>query len=181
MGSALNGASGMPAEPPVLVLGLGNILFGDEGLGVHAVQQLSRVCNLPDGVRCLDGGTLGLDLLCYFTADVRILILDAVRTSGAPGSLIRLEGSQIPAALSQKMSMHQLGLQDLMAASALRGMLPERVVLWGMQPALMDWSTDLSAEVERAMPELVEAAIQELADWGVAVSRRFADLPLPVD
>ncbi|MBI4928853.1 MAG: HyaD/HybD family hydrogenase maturation endopeptidase [Anaerolineae bacterium] len=171
----------MPAEPPVLVLGLGNILFGDEGLGVHAVQQLSRVCTLPDGVRCLDGGTLGLDLLCYFTADVRILILDAVRTGGAPGSLIRLEGSQIPAALSQKMSMHQLGLQDLMAASALRGMLPERVVLWGMQPALMDWSTDLSAEVERAMPELVEAAIQELADWGVAVSRRFADLPLPVD
>lgn len=172
MDSALNGASGMPAEPTVLVLGLGNILFGDEGLGVHAVQQLSRVCNLPDGVRCLDGGTLGLDLLCYFTADVRILILDAVRTGGAPGSLIRLEGSQIPAALSQKMSMHQLGLQDLMAASALRGMLPERVVLWGMQPALMDWSTDLSAEVERALPELVEAAMRELTDWGVAVRKR---------
>jgi hydrogenase maturation protease len=152
-------------KPQVLVLGLGNILFQDEGLGVRAVEQLSETYPLPDTVRCLDGGTLGLDLLAYFTANSRILILDAIQAGLPPGHLVRLEGSDIPAALAQKMSMHQLGLQDLLATSALRGTLPERVVLWGMQPAQIDWGIELSPPVAQALPELIQAAVRELADW----------------
>jgi hydrogenase maturation protease len=151
-----------------LVLGLGNILFQDEGLGVRAVERLRAGNNLPAEVEVLDGGTLGLDLLTYFTPGVRMIILDAVRAGLQPGGLIRLEGQAIPAALAQKMSMHQLGLQDLLAASALRGTFPQQVVLWGMQPAQIDWGLELSPPVDHALPSLVQAALGELQSWGVA-------------
>ncbi len=77
--------------------------------------------------------------------------------------------SAIPAALAQKMSMHQLGLQDLLAASTLRGTLPERVVLWGMEPSQVGWGTELSPEAEAALPRLVDAAAEELREWGAEV------------
>ncbi len=156
-------------EGRILVLGLGNILFQDEGLGVRAAEQLRDNFILPETVSCMDGGTLGLDLLSYFTADIRMLIFDAVRTGHAPGTLVRLEGNEIPAALAQKMSMHQLGLQDLMAASILRGTLPQKVVLLGMQPDTIDWGTELSPAITQAMPALIQSAIKELSDWGVAL------------
>jgi hydrogenase maturation protease len=153
---------------PVLILGLGNILFQDEGLGVRAVEHIQQMRALPENVRLLDGGTLGLDLLAYFTAGSRLIILDAIRSQREPGSLLRLEGEEIPAALAQKMSMHQLGLQDLMAASILRGTMPEKVVLWGMVPAQIELGTELSPRCAAALPRLVEAALGELAGWGIA-------------
>ncbi len=158
------------AENRILVLGLGNILFQDEGVGVRAVEALCNQYRLPPAVETLDGGTLGLDLLAYFTTGIRMLILDAVRSDQPPGHLMRLEGSQIPAALSQKMSMHQLGLQDLLAASALRGAMPEQVVLWGIQPAQIDWGMELSPLVSAALPRLVEAAVGELRSWNVSLA-----------
>ena len=161
--------SGAAPESQTLVLGLGNILFQDEGLGVRAAEVLRSVYVLPESVVVLDGGTLGLDLLAYFAAADRILILDAVRSSQSPGSLVRLEGKQIPAALAQKMSMHQVGLQDLMAASTLRGLLPDKVVLWGIEPDTIDWGEDLSPAVSAALPALVQSAVKELLEWGLAV------------
>ncbi len=156
------------ATIPVLILGLGNILFQDEGVGVRAMECIQQDYQLPEHVRLLDGGTLGLDLLTYFQAGSRLLILDAVRAPQAPGSLLRLEDREIPAALAQKMSMHQLGLQDLMAASLLRGSMPEKVVLWGIIPEQIDWGTELSPCATAALPALVHAAIGELEQWGIA-------------
>jgi len=167
MGRTLLARPDAAAAAPILVMGLGNILFQDEGVGVWAVENLRGQYRLPENVSTLDGGTLGLDLLAYFTPDIRVLILDAVRSGQEPGKLIRLEGDRIPSALSQKMSMHQLGLQDLLAACTLRGTMPIQVVLWGMEPALIDWGTALSSCGAQALPQLVEAAASELQSWGL--------------
>jgi hydrogenase maturation protease len=173
MGRALLAGGNEMADTPILILGLGNILFQDEGVGVRAVEQLRTSYRIPDTVEVVDGGTLGLDLLTYFTPGIRMLILDAVRSGQEPGQLIRLEGQAIPAALAQKMSMHQLGLQDLLAASALCGTMPAQVVLWGMEPARVDWGVELSAPVAEALPTLVDACKTELGSWGIHLSSKY--------
>jgi hydrogenase maturation protease len=150
-----------------LVLGLGNILLQDEALGVRAMEGLRQQSRLPEHVSMLDGGTLGLNLLPYLFECDQVLFLDAVNFDAKPGALIRLEGEEIPTRLAQKMSMHQIGLQDLLAALSFRGKLPGRMVLWGMQPESLDWGLELSPTVQTAMPALVAQAAQELSNWGV--------------
>jgi hydrogenase maturation protease len=102
---------------------------------------------------------------------MQLLILDAVEADQPPGTLVRLEGGAIQAALSLKMSMHQVGLQELLALCDLQGTLPQRVVVWGMQPASLDWGTDLSPTIADRLDNLIESAILELRRWGVAVER----------
>ena len=127
--------------PKILVLGLGNILLQDEGLGVRTVERLMADFSLPPEVEALDGGVMGLDLLPRLEGVSALLIVDAVRAGWPPGTLVRLEGDAIPAALAHKMSMHQSGLQELLAVSAFRGSLPPHVVLCGLEPAVVDWDS----------------------------------------
>ena len=153
-----------------LVLGLGNIIMRDEGLGVRACERLTRHYRLPDDVNVLDGGTLGLDLLPYLEGVTDLLIIDAVNAGAPPGSLVRLENEQIPQALALKMSMHQVGLQELLAVMALRGQTPPRVVLWGMEPLILEPGLDLSEPVLANLDTLVASVVAELRSWGIPVS-----------
>jgi len=155
--------------PGILVLGLGNILLQDEGVGVRALEHLTNRYRLPAEVQAVDGGVLGLDLLPYLEQADALLVMDAVETGQPPGSLVRLEGASIPAALALKMSVHQVGLQELLATSRLRGTLPSRVALWGIVPASMEWGLALSPAVAARLDDLVEAVVRELRDWGVVV------------
>lgn len=152
----------------ILVLGLGNILLSDEGLGVRAVERLAETYRLGPEVEALDGGTLGLDLLYRLDGVTDLFIADAVKMGGAPGDVVRLEGVQIQAALALKMSMHQVGLQELLAVSALRGTLPPRVVLWGMEPGSLSWGTELTPPVAGSLDLLVTSLAQELRLTGLA-------------
>jgi hydrogenase maturation protease len=156
-------------QPRILVLGLGNILLQDDGLGVRTLEQLKARYRLPQEVQVMDGGVLGLDLLPYLDKVAGLLIIDAVRTGQPPGSLVRLEDESISAALALKVSSHQVGLQELLATSHFLGTLPPRVVLWGMEPTALEWSVDLSPLVETLLDDLVDAVAQELRDWGVSV------------
>ena len=160
-----------PATPDkILVLGLGNLLLQDEGLGIRAVERLQAGFILPGTVETLDGGTLGLNLLPYLKEARSLLILDAIDAGQVPGKLIRLEGDKIPAALSLKMSMHQVGLHDLLAAGSFADMLPERIVLLGIQPHSVDWGLGLTPPVNAALDPLVYAAAAELRAWGIPLS-----------
>lgn len=150
-----------------LVMGLGNIILRDEGLGVRAVERLCERYALPEGAEALDGGTLGLHLLPYLEGVRSLLIVDAVRADEPPGTLVRLEGDAIPQALAHKMSMHQFGLSELLAVGSIQGALPERIVLWGMVPTLMEPGLDLTAPVAAGLDALVERVVGELASWGV--------------
>lgn len=160
-----------PAEPEVLVLGLGNILLRDEGIGVRALERMQAEFSLPSEVRALDGGTMGLDLLPYLDGASRLLILDALQMGGEPGSVLRLADNEIPAALALKLSVHQIGLNELLAASRFQGTLPSKVTLLGVEPASIEWGLDLSPLVDAALDTLVEAAVRELRAWGVEVKR----------
>jgi hydrogenase maturation protease len=163
--------STFPAQD-VLVLGLGNILLRDEGVGVRALEKLQAEYRLSPRVRALDGGTLGLDLLPYLAGASRLLILDALQVGGGPGDLARLADGEIPSALALKLSIHQVGLNELLAAARFQGTLPGQVTLLGIEPASIEWGLELSPTVSAALDRLIEAAVRELRAWGVTVERR---------
>ncbi len=150
-----------------LVLGVGNILLSDEGVGVHLIRLLRERYDFPPEVEILDGGTLGLDLLPYVEAANRLLIVDAVQMDALPGTVVRLEGEEVPAVLSLKYSPHQVGLSDLLAAARLLGRSPPEVVLWGIQPASLEVGLELSPTVAAQAETLLRNVLAELQRWGV--------------
>ena len=158
-----------------LVLGLGNILLRDEGVGVRVVERLQRLYRFPAEVQLLDGGTLGLDLLPYVEAVDRLLIVDALELDAAPGTVARLEGAEVPATLSVKLSPHQVGVADLLAAARLRGRCPAELVLWGAQPGVIEVGLDLSAAVAGQVDVLADRALAELQGWGIGYTRRLEE------
>lgn len=149
-----------------LVLGLGNILLSDEGLGVRVVQRLQGSCRFPPEVSIMDGGTLGLDLLPYLEEVDHLLVIDALEMGKEPGTIVRLAGEEVPASLSVKISPHQMGLADLLAAARLRGLYPQEIVLLGMQPGSTEVGLDLSPPVEAQIDRLIDKALKELEAWG---------------
>ncbi len=150
----------------VLVLGIGNLIMSDDGVGVRVVQRLATEFRFPPAVTVLDGGTLGLDLLPRLEGVEKLLVVDAVETGGEPGTLVRMVGDEIPVALETKLSPHQMGLKDLLAVAMLQGFEPREMVLWGVQPACLDLGMELSPEVAGRVDCLVDAVLEELARWG---------------
>lgn len=150
-----------------LVLGLGNILLGDEGVGVRVVERLASLYRFPDGVSVMDGGTLALDLLPYVEDTERLLAIDAVDMGSEPGSLVRIEDEQVPVFLSLKVSPHQMGLADILSAARLRDHFPEELILWGVQPGRISATLELSEEVSAQVDALVRGVLADLRRWGI--------------
>jgi len=153
--------------PRTLVLGIGNVLMNDDAAGVRVVQALAEKFAFPPEVLLLDGGTLGLDLLPYLEGVDRLLVIDAVETGEATGTLVRLSGDDIPLALATKVSPHQMGLKDLLLVADLQGHAAAEMVLWGVQPGSIDMDIEMSPEVAAAVVLLEDKVLQELASWGV--------------
>ena len=149
-----------------LILGVGNLLMSDEGVGVHVIQRLRTDYHLPEQVQILDGGTLGMDLLYYLEGVENLLLIDAVQARKEPGALVRLEGDEVPAFLSIKISPHQLGVPDMLAAAKLKDVFPQRIVLWGVQPELMEIGLDLSPKVESQVGTIIQNILYQLQAWG---------------
>ena len=152
-----------------LVLGVGNRLMSDEGIGVHVIERLAGRYKLPEEVQILDGGTLGLDLLYYLEGIENLLLVDAAETGAEPGTMIRLEGEKVPAFLSIKISPHQMGVPDMLAAAKMKDIYPKRLVFWGIQPEQITLSLDLSPRLESKVDELVGKLVEELRGWGIAI------------
>lgn len=164
----------MTARPTrLLVLGLGNPLCGDDGLGVAAVAELLRRHRPPDGALLLDGGTLGLSLLPHLEDAREAILVDAVRDRAPPGTLVRLEGPDVRPAVEARLSVHQVGVADLVAVADLRGRLPRRLVLLGLVPATLEVGVGLSPAVASGLPALVEAVVEEARRMG----HRFLERP----
>jgi hydrogenase maturation protease len=161
-----------PTKIQTLVLGVGNTLLSDEGVGIHVVERLVKSYNVPEEVQVLDGGTLGMDLLYYLEGIENLLLIDAVEAHREPGALIRLSGDEVPAFLSIKISPHQLGVPDMLAAAKLKGSFPKRIVLWGIQPASLDIGLELSETIALLLDNVTEKAVNELRQWGHILSPR---------
>ncbi|MGA7290952.1 MAG: HyaD/HybD family hydrogenase maturation endopeptidase [Terriglobales bacterium] len=151
-----------------VVIGVGNIILSDDGVGVHAARRLQDDPRLPADVSILDGGTMGLELGPFVSDASRVLILDAVNTGEAPGTLTRMTGRDL-LGTPRGRSVHQLGVADLIATLTLASTKPQDIVVLGLQPANTDWGTTLSPDVEAALGGLVEAALAQLQLWQEAL------------
>ncbi|MGQ9369641.1 HyaD/HybD family hydrogenase maturation endopeptidase [Azospirillum sp. ST 5-10] len=154
----------------ILVLGLGNILMSDEGIGVRVVEAFARDWTVPGQVSVVDGGTCGMDMLDIIASHDALVVVDAVRTGAPPATLVRLTGDEVPAFFKGKLSPHQLGLSDLLATLRLQGQAPKTLVLIGCVPACMEVRLDLSAAVAARVPELVGMVVAALTELGAPPS-----------
>lgn len=157
----------LSSEASILVLGIGNLVMSDDGIGVRVIQRLQQGYRFPDNVMVMDGGTLGLDLLPMLENVTNLVLVDAVETGGSPGTCVVLRGEELPIALETKVSPHQMGLKDLLAVSELMGHSPREMVLLGVQPGSIEMDTELTAEVEAQLENLLEGVLSELKGWGV--------------
>jgi hydrogenase maturation protease len=155
-----------------LVLGVGNKLMSDEGVGVHVIERLAAEYDIPEEVQILDGGTLGLDLLYYLEGIENLLLVDAAETGKEAGTMIRLKDDEVPAFMSIKISPHQMGVPDMLAAAKFKGLYPKRLVLWGIQPELICIGLDLSPALASKLADLTRKLVDELAAWGYTVAVR---------
>jgi len=160
--------------PDVLVLGIGNLLWADEGFGVRAVEELHRRYALPERVLVLDGGTQGLYLLQYVTAARYLIVFDAIDYGISPGTLKLVRDAEVPCFTGvRKLSLHQTGFQEVLSAADLLGHYPEKMLLIGVQAAeLDDFGASLSAPVREQIEPAVAAAVDELRAWGIEASLR---------
>lgn len=155
------------AGPMVLVLGIGNLVMSDDGVGVKVVQQLQRMYRFAENVEIMDGGTLGLDLLPKLEGIDHLIVVDAVETGQKPGTCVRLTGEELPLALETKLSPHQMGLKDLLSVARLLGHSPGEMVLIGVQPGSIEMACELTAAVEAKVDELAGMVLKELGSWGI--------------
>ncbi len=153
-----------------VVLGLGNLVHGDDGVGVHAIHRLQTEARIAPGTTLMDGGTHGLNLMPHLSGCERLLVVDAIDAGQTPGTLIRLEG-EAAEKLPGKPSVHQLGFADLMIGLRLLGETPPEVVIIGVQPKSTDWSTELTEPVRNSLDDVVEAVIEQLHSWTAASSQ----------
>jgi hydrogenase maturation protease len=152
----------------VLVLGLGNILLKDEGIGVHVVQKL-REFDLPDGVEIVDAGTAGLDVLLTQKPDYELVVVDAMRGAGRPGTVYKARFADAQRRRVEKVfggdheiSLHQVGLIDALTAADRIGRGPGEVVIIGVEPAQVDWGLELTEGLKESIPKIVNAVLEEV-------------------
>lgn len=164
--------------PHIVVLGIGNLLWADEGFGVRCVEALQQRYTFAEHVELIDGGTQGLYLVQHVQAADKLLILDAIDYGLPPGTLKEVRNDEVPRFLgAKKMSLHQTGFQEVLALAQLTERYPEEVLLIGCQPQeLEDYGGSLRPVVRAALDIAIERAVAELTRWGAAPTPRPAPL-----
>lgn len=152
---------------PIVVLGIGNILLSDEGLGVHVVRRLDARFALPDRVEVIDGGTAGMDLLDRVAGADALVIVDCAALGEPPGTVREIEGAAVPAFFQTRLSPHQIGLSDLLGAVMLLGQMPARLALIAVEPEGMELDLSMTAAGERAAEVALLRLVARLSAWGV--------------
>lgn len=168
----------MVAEKNVLILGIGNLLWADEGFGVRAVEEFHRQYETPDNVTCLDGGTQGIYLVQQVRdADV-LVVFDAVDYGLPPGTMKRVEGDEVPKFMGcKKVSLHQTGFQEVLAMAEMMDDYPEKLLLIGVQPVeLDDFGGGLRDEVKDRVDPAIQMAVEYLDDLGIKTTKRETPL-----
>lgn len=154
------------AEKPVLVLGLGNILLQDEGVGVRVVQHLHQTYRFPPEVEVMDGGTAGMALYEHIIDRSHLIVVDAVNTGDPPGTLVSLEQDAVPFYFSTKVSPHQMALSDILAALQIVGHTLPEIVLLGIVPVTLTTGIGLSDPVSKQLDTLVDMTVERLQRIG---------------
>lgn len=167
------------SNPPrnTVLLGVGNLLLSDEGLGVRALEALECSYEFPSGVELIDGGTCGMELLEPLTGVDLLIMLDVIRAGRAPGDLVILRGDEVPARLRHKLSPHQVGLSDVLATLTLTGDAPRQVIVIGIEPESLALGMTLSPKVAERLPKMVAVTLLELERAGIHTRPRRIPTP----
>lgn len=152
------------AQQRLIVLGVGNLLLCDEGLGIHAIRELQKL-NFPPQVVFIDGGTTGFELIQLFHEGGAAIIIDCIDAGAEPGTILRLKAEEIELEPDRHhLSVHEFDLKHAMYIAKMKGMLPPTVI-YGIQPGEITWGLELSPPVRRQLPSLVSLVIQEINHW----------------
>ncbi len=149
----------------ILIIGVGNILMSDEGIGVRVIEAMQEEYDLPDNIQLLDGGTAGYTLMDYMEDFDRIIIIDAVRSGSKPGDICHLSSGDIAGEKRLKMSGHKIELPELLALGQKLGKLPETSLI-GVEPEDMNWGMELTSKLKSAIPAIIEAVFDEISIRG---------------
>ena len=160
----------------VTLIGLGNLLMRDEGVGVHAVRSLEAHYEIPPDLEVVDGGTFGLDLLPYIENRDRVLFVDAVNFRKEPGYIGVLQNQEIPALFGIKGSLHHLGLMDVLAAAQLLEVIPPEICLIGIQPQTIATGLELTDLIQGRLAALVARILAQLQAWGLPLKPRTPEV-----
>ncbi len=150
----------------IAVMGIGNILMQDEGIGVHIIKELEKYDFNPD-IALIDGGNMGMDLLSFFDEHDKMIIVDAVDFEENPGFIDSIENDDILTLFTTKMSLHHLGLKDVLSYAKLLDQTPNDLCLIGIQPEKIELEMQLSKTINSKIDTLTHLVLQKLKTWGV--------------
>ncbi|XWJ93222.1 HyaD/HybD family hydrogenase maturation endopeptidase [Phytobacter ursingii] len=157
----------------ILVLGVGNILLSDEGIGVRVIEALEQRYVMPEGVEVLDGGTAGMELLEAMANRTHLIIVDAiVSRKSEPGELLILRDEEVPVLFNNKISPHQLGLSDVLSALRFTGEFPDKITLVGVIPQSLEPNIGLTPTVEASLELALQAVLAALQESGITPALR---------
>jgi hydrogenase maturation protease len=160
------------APPQIMILGIGNILFSDEGFGIRVIEKLRDCFEFPENISIIDGGVLGMNLLGIISQADHLIVVDVVRNGGQPGTLIRLEGAEIPARVRAKNSLHQVDFLEALTMCQALDRIPQTVIL-GVEPQDIETlSIELTPVIRVKIDPMIDLVLRELARWRVSYLQR---------
>jgi len=153
----------------IVVLGVGNILLTDEGLGVHVVKELKENYNFTPEISLIDGGTMGMELLTYMRGMKRILLIDAINGGEAPGTVYEFPHRELEQYFTEHISVHEVGMQDILRIRAIQENPLEDAIVIGVEPESLEIGFEPSAAVQQALPEVKARVLSVLRGWGIQI------------
>lgn len=163
----------MFAKPPITVMGVGNILLTDEGFGVHVINFLEAQYDFSSEVQLLDGGTMGMELLHYIGDAEYLLLIDAINGGESPGTVYNFKHEAIETYFSECISVHEVGIQDILRIRYMQNEPFKDVAVIGVEPKSLEIGLTLTPVVEAAVPQVVQAVVEQLKQWNVEVTPRI--------
>jgi hydrogenase maturation protease len=143
----------------ILIVGIGNLLCRDEGIGVHVIQEMKKM-ELPGHIELLDIGTSTMDLIAYLDGVKKLIVIDAMKAGGAPGTIYKCKPEDLLPEEEGPISLHEIGLLESLNMAQKMGMKIDTVII-GVEPKVLDWGMELSDEVKSKIPTIIEAVLKE--------------------
>lgn len=162
----------MVNDSNITLLGVGNILLSDEGLGVHVVREMEQEYTFTPEINIVDGGTMGMELLSYMRGMTKLLLVDAVNGGEAPGTIYEFPHQQTEAYFTDNISVHEVGMQDILRIRALQENPLEDATVIGVEPESLDIRLTPTETVQAVLPEVKQRIIRQLEAWGINVTER---------
>ena len=151
----------------VTILGIGNVILRDDGFGVRVAEYLDKHYEFPESVQIVDGGTLGIELTQYVTGTEKLLVIDSINGGAEPGTTFRFHNDDVMEHFQDKLSAHEVGIQDVLGLLTVTGHKIPDVVVIGAQPYDVEAGVELSEGMMQLLPSMVEQALTELKNWGI--------------